>query len=134
MSIKCLRLLNCNFLRGFVMKNIIVMLVILLSGGNANEMNVSQIFLDVNETLKVSDKNLFSTALHEKNLKYCSRINNEDKKIECFGIVKRNSGYCDMIGSKDLKNKCLSVALDDKSLCDAIEDKATQTECINLSQ
>ena len=120
--------------RGFIMKNILFILFILLSEGQSSEMNASQIFLDANRSIESSDKNLFSTALQEKNLKYCSRIDNKDKKIECFGIIKRNSGYCDMIKDKDLKNKCLSVALDDKSLCDAIEDKVTKNECIDLTK
>jgi hypothetical protein len=97
-------------------------------GVKSSEIN-SSIKVDMNTSIDTIDKENLLSALREKNLRYCSRIRNKDRKIECFGIIKRNSGYCDMIQNKDLKNKCLSVALSDDSLCENIKNKTIKSEC-----
>lgn len=115
------------------MKNLIFILFIALIYVEASEINSTIKLLDSNSSDKNDSQN-FSTALLEKNLKFCSLIKNKDKKIECFGVLKRDTGYCDMIKDKDLKNKCLSVALSDKSLCGKINNQIVQDECLVLDR
>ncbi len=107
----------------------IMMLLLIVINGELVDFNIS---LDSNITEEERDGEYYSTAISEKNLKYCSEIKKKDKKIECFGIIKRDSGYCNMIENQDLKNRCLAVALSDKQYCDKIKDEKILGECKDL--
>ena len=68
-------------------------------------------------------------AISNKNVKYCTSIQNYNNKSFCFGIVKQDTGYCNMIKDDDLKNQCLAIALNDITKCDIIQDENTTENC-----
>jgi len=92
------------------------------------------IFIIVNYTFAsnnntATDYKQTCLAISEKNVKYCTSIQNYDKKSFCFGIVKQDTGYCNMIKDEDFKNQCLAIALNDIKNCDKIQDKNTTKKC-----
>ena len=105
--------------------NIILLSVITISA--------EPLSIEFNKTkVNINDNINSCLGISKKNLEYCTRIVDKDKKSACFGVVKRDSGYCTMIKDEDMRNRCLAIALSDIIHCDKIKDKDSKQSCQSL--